>query len=469
MFSFRSPGLVSLVLLTAFLGSVQKAASTEVVLQGGVQDKNYEGLLSKQDTLVLDLGTALEMARDKNLNLEVQEYSIKEARDRLVGSSAEFLPSVSLIQNINQRDGNFQVFGNQVLPIRQKSVQPRIQSSFSVFQGGRVLFGLVSSNNLLKAEKEKLNDTEQAVLQNTAIAYFSVQRYAAELESELTRLKQAEQNLRERKIALDLGDDIKLSVLQAQQEVEESKARIATVKGQYYSESCKLNALLNLPTDVLVVPVGQVDENSILKWEQQPQLSYLIGMANKNRPDIHIQDYLIKSQRAKQYQTVSNFLPTVQVVSNLSLIGPSYSSLKPDEQLALVVQYDALKNLGGAGISSYLQAKHNKEKLQAELQQIIKDLESSLASLYLNVISGKENLTANSAALKASEESYRQASARLKEGVGTPFELTVAQTALERARANYYDAVVNNKVAQVNFLKGLGIINKKNLTEGIDL
>jgi outer membrane protein TolC len=447
--------------------SITPVAAT--VLQGSVQDKAYEDQLSKQKIIVLDLDTALALAADQNLNLEIQEYNVKTARDRLVGRTSEFLPSVSVINTMLQRDGHIQIFGNQAVRIRQKSVQPRIVNSFNFFQGGRVLFGWIAQNNVLKAEKQRLTDTEQAVLTNTANAFFAVQRFQAELESELVRSQQAEQNLKERETALRLGDDIKLSVLLAEQEAQESKARIANLRGQFYTQSSQLNTFLNLPIETLILPAGRVDEADIVGWQGQPSLQRLIGTAIQNRPDVLAQQFEVKAQRARQTQTISAFLPTVGLSNTLGLIGPNYANLYGDEQLALTIQYDALRNLGGVATADYLLAKHTKQQLQTQLGQITKQIESDIAGLYLAVSTGRDALIANKAAYVAAEESFRQARVRLREGVGTPFEITVAQSGLERARANYFDALINYKVSQVNLLRGLGIINRQNLVSGIKL
>ncbi len=458
--------LIFILALSVVSSTIAKEQTT---LKAEIQDKNFENYLSKNKTLVLDLETVLQMALDKNLQIQIQDYSVQTARDRLVGSTAEFLPSISLSQVLLQRDGHIQIFGNQVIRVRQKSIQPRMQATFNLFEGGRVLFGWIASRNQLAAQKALLSDTQQEVLSNAANTYFSLQRFAAELESEITRLKQAEQNLKERQTALELGDDIRLSVLLADQEVQESRARISTLRGQFYTQSSNLNAQLNLPIDVLILPVGNVDESEIVRWQQNPSLEGLISNALNNRPDLQALKSNIKAQRALQTQSISQFLPSVQLGTQLGLIGPRYNTLYGDEQLFLTVQYDALRNLGGAAVSNYLQNKHIRQRLETEYDLNLKNLESRLANLYLAVITSRETLNANRAALNAAEESYRQARIRLKEGFGTPYEITVSQTGLERARANYFDAAINNKVAQVNLLRGLGMANTKNLVEGVEL
>ncbi|MDX1920610.1 MAG: TolC family protein [Candidatus Caenarcaniphilales bacterium] len=449
-------------------------SSSIQVIRGGIEysnikDVNYEKILSKDDILILDLRTVLEMAMDKNLSIDIQEYTVKAARDRLIGRTGAFLPNVSFIQDIARREGNIQLFGDQTIEVRQTSYQPRSDTRFTLFQGGRVLFGWISSKNLLKSSKQDLTQAVQDSLTSVSTTFFELQRFQAELETELRRLEQAELNLKQRKIALDLGDDIKLSVLLAQQEVDQAKSRIATLKGNYYSQSARLNELLNLPYKTLIVPMAESIESKIIRWQEKPTLETLIGRAISNNPKLQSKQYEVKAARADQIATVANFLPEAGVQSVNGFIGPDYSSLVSNNVYSFYVRYDILSNLGVSPVANYLEAKHNKERNKKEFELLTKQTEQQVSQNYLNVISGEEVLNSNISALNASEEAYRQALARLKAEVGTPYELKVAQTDLARARADYYQSLVNFKVSQLQLINVLGLSNVNNIVEGVDL
>ncbi len=466
--------LLLLLIWTLSNFSVSVLSSEQASLKGSVEwanvrDSSYEEALSKGTILVLDLATVLEMALDKNLDIEVQEYVIKKAKDNLIGSSSKFLPSVSFSQTLSRREGSIQLFGNQTIPISIKSVQPQIYSSFALFRGGKVLFGWLSSKKQLDAEKTNLDSTKQITLQQVAATYYGLQRFKAELESELVRFEQAELNLKERKIAKELGADIGLSVLLAQQEVDQTTARIEELKGSLYIESGKLNQLLNLPQDVLIIPATGIDENSLVAWKTHPDVLSLIAIAKSKSPELQSLKLYQDSARAQQLQSVSAFLPTLEISSVTAWVGPNFHNLSQFNQYMLVGQYDVLQNLGGAALSNYLLAKHSKDELGAQLQRNAKQLENSVNESYLRLDSGRRVFLANKSSLKYSEEAYKQAIARLKAEVGTPYEVKVSQTELERARANYFDSLVKYKVAQVNLIKVLGMATPQNLVKGVEL
>lgn len=467
--------LYSILFYFSFLALACRAEDEKpAVLKGNinwsdVQDKEYENNLAKETTLFLDLETTLQMALDKNLTIQVQQYQVKQAKDQVLGSGAEFLPSVSFSQTFLRRDGNIQLFGNQVVPVKVRSIQPAFLPSFRLFQGGRVLFGFLASRQNFKSENQQLESVSQSTLQDTANTYFSLQRFKAELESELTRLAQAELNLKERKIAKELGADIALSILFARQEVEQAKARIEELKGSLYTESAKLNKFLNLNANILVLPTTGIKEQDLISILGEKPVKKLIAKALLNSPDIASLKDLSEYYRLKKIQNISAFLPTVEIRNISSWIGSEFNNLSPDRQYILAIQYDFFQNLGGKAITNLLLAKHIQQENETKLQEQIKELESNVSEAYLKVMSGKKIFLANKTSLQVSQEAYNQSVARLKGEVGTSYEVKIAQTELERARANYYAALINYQIAQISLLRSLGLVNISNLTQGVNL
>ena len=285
-----------------------------------VRDNEYEEVLNKDKILILDLETALQMALDQNLDINVQEFTIKKTKDQLLNSTTKFLPSVSFGQVLSRRKGAVQLFGNRTFGVDIQTIQPQIQTSFGLFQGGRVLFGWLSNKKLLASEKKNFDSAKQAIIQQTAISYYALQGHKAELESEMARLEQANLNLKERKIAKEFGADIRLNVLLAQQEVDQSIARIEEVKGNLYIESAKLNELLNVGQSILIIPAENLTEKSLITWQNQPQINSLIAQAQAYNPQIEAVKLLEESTKAKKFQTISGFLPKDKIFLKKILI-----------------------------------------------------------------------------------------------------------------------------------------------------
>jgi outer membrane protein TolC len=460
-----------LITLTSTLGA---GAETIESLQGEiswqkVEDKNYEKILSKEKILVMELQDALTMALDKNLDITVKEIEVKQARDKLLGQTAEFLPSATFSQTMSNTRGVIQLFGDQPLRISYTTFQPLINSSFYPFQGGRVFFGWLAERKSLQASKEELSTEEQNILRDTIASYYTIQKYKAQLESELIRLEEAEQNLKERIISRDEGADITLSVLLAQQEVDESKAKIESLRGSLYSESCHMNELLNLPIGNLIIPSTNADEKDLVTWIQEPHIAELLTSALKNNPDIRYLKDIVEVRRFQQAQSFAPFLPTVQIYDTQSWLGQDARNLFNNEQYGVIIRYDAMDHLGGTALAKYLEAKHMKEISRTQLKSQINKLQTQLSSDYLRVLASKKSLMAFKSALKAAEESYRQALARKKAEVGTSYDLKVAQRDFEKARSDYFDALITWKVAQVDFVRSLGMANVKNYVEGVKL
>ncbi|HEY9885890.1 MAG TPA: TolC family protein [Vampirovibrionales bacterium] len=433
------------------------------------EGKDYEKLLSKQNTIVLNLQTLLQLASDDNLSIEIESYSVKEAQAKLVGASAQFLPSVSFVQDINRRDGNIQLFSDQTIQVTQTSYQPRVLASFDVFQGGKVLFGWIAQKNLLDASNAQFNSQKQKSLTDVASSYTQLQRYREQLEAEFVRKEQASLNLEQRETALALGDDIKLSVLLARQELDKANAQIAALKASMYIESNKLNKLLNLPIETLILPAEKLEEKDVLDFTSTFEFNNLIVKAIQGNPSLKVNKEILKAYKAQEIQSIAPFLPKATISSSTGYIGPGYDDLVKNNNFALTVRYDALEHLGGSALANFLESKQLKNKSRAELLLKIKELEADINQLFLNVVSGKEVVKANQSVLDASKEAYRNAKERLDAEVGTPYELKVAQTDLSNARAVYYESLANYRIAEFNLMNKLGIVSIKSLVEGVKL
>ena len=444
----------------------------EVKINITVRDNSYEQELSKNDTLFLSFEDALLKSLDQNLSIKIQEYSVNISKDNLLSSTADFLPSISLKNQYGRNEGST-VFGSNIIDTSSDFAKAYGEANFSFFQGGKVFFGYIASKNELNASKELLNSEKQKILAETAVSYLELLRLQKELESEMSRLKEAERNLQERNISLEAGLDIKLSVLLANQEVKEAEARIANLKGQFYSASANLNRLLNLPVNILIMPMGDLESKDIilgiLAEKSEYKLSKLVNTAVLNNPDIKSNKYFIDSLEARRKQSISGFLPVVSLYATHGNVGRNYADMLNSSQVALTVSYDILNNLGLSAVANYKKAKDTKEQELLKLSQVIKQIESLISQDYLNVISGQRQVEASKSAFESAQESYRFAKERLKEGVGTQYELTIAQTGLERARASFFDSLINYKSAQIKLIKDLGLASVENLTHGVSI
>ena len=117
--------------------------------------------------------------------------------------------------------------------------------------------------------------------------------------------------------------------------------------------------------------------------------------------------------------------------------------------------------------------KHNliqKNKLQ--IQQLENQAGSLENQIDLEIVQARVNLQNSVQTLKIQEENlelaqkvFKVTKIKYQEGVGANLEVTEAQNALQQAETNYYSALYNALIAQVDLKRALGTLTEDTLTE----
>lgn len=432
-------------------------------------DKGITGS-STQQVLLLDLKTALELASQDNLSIKYELLNNNIADAQHIEKISRFLPSIKLTHSIIDRNGNAQFFGDNTVPIRLNSKNFAVNVNFDLFQGGRVLFGYLASKENILAQEKELSKIQQDNLQEVANNYLAMQRYQSELNSELARLQTAELNLKEREIAVEVGKDIKLSILLAKQEVIESQARITKLKGDFYKSSSKLNNLLNIDSNKLIMPEAQSASNSVINTKLEDLiLNNLIYQATNSNPSVQKELASLAKNKYLQKQSFAPFFPRVSISLEDSALGSEYNHLVNNKQGVLSINYELFEHLGGTTLANIKESRHRTQQQYINLQRQINNIKQEVTNSYIELISQSDQLKANKLALEVSQESQRFASERLKAGVGTQYELKISQSNLEDSRANYYDSLLNYQQAEISLIKNIGLLTVENIITGVNL
>jgi|GEM_PF-5244270 len=445
------------------------------VLANKIAEKNFRRLvgfenLPENKIIVIDLKSALRMALEKNLDLQIQKYNLKEEKYKLLKSTAKFLPDLNLVNSFIRTKGNIQFTGDELLAIENESYRGGANFSFGLFRGGKILFGWLASQKNFEKEKKIFNTKEQEILTEAIISYFKLQANLAQIKSGLSRIEKAQANLSNRKIALEAGIDIGLNVLLAEQELESAKSSLAVLKGRFYIESINLSKILNIELGTVLVPF-EINEQQLLKFGKEPVKYYaskLTKLALANNPQILAENLNYQSAKFEKKAIIGDFFPTLSIQANLGYLGSEPRRIKENNQYSLRADYD-LTSLGSKKILDFLQYSDFLEKNRIKLKQKISEIASKALSLFFEINAKQKAYLASKKALSVSEKAYEQAEARLKAGLSNPYELKVAQSDLELIRSNYYETLVDFKISEINLLQAIGLVSIENLTNGLQI
>ncbi len=105
------------------------------------------------------------------------------------------------------------------------------------------------------------------------------------------------------------------------------------------------------------------------------------------------------------------------------------------------------------------QAKYTLDKTTNTLDNVKKAIDLEKTSAQINLRNAILNMDAQQNNLELAERVYNTTKKKYEQGVGSSFEVLQADTELQRAQGNYFDALYNAVVARINYFKSIGQLN----------
>ncbi len=105
------------------------------------------------------------------------------------------------------------------------------------------------------------------------------------------------------------------------------------------------------------------------------------------------------------------------------------------------------------------QAQYTLDKTNNTLENVKRAIDLETTSAQINLRNAILNMDAQQKNLELAERVYNTTKKKYEQGVGSSFEVLQADTELQRAQGNYFDALYNAVVARINYFKAVGQLN----------
>lgn len=105
------------------------------------------------------------------------------------------------------------------------------------------------------------------------------------------------------------------------------------------------------------------------------------------------------------------------------------------------------------------QAKYTLEKTNNTIENVKKAIDFEKNAAQINLRNAILNMDAQQKNLELAERVYNTTKKKYEQGVGSSFEVLQADTELQRAQGNYFDALYNAVIARINYFKAVGQLN----------
>ncbi|MDF3932987.1 AdeC/AdeK/OprM family multidrug efflux complex outer membrane factor [Pseudomonas citronellolis] len=395
----------------------------------------------------------VEVALDNNRDLRVAALNVEAYQAQYRIQRAELFPAVSA-----DFAGSRQRLPSRVSTTGDSMISSQYGATLGVTAWEVDLFGRLRSlrDQALEqylATEEARRSTQTALVANVANAYLTLRADQAQLQLTRDTLATYQKTYDLTKRSNEVGVASALDLRQAQTSVESARATLAQYTRLVAQDQNALTLLLGsgLPADL---PQG-------LGLEQQMLAEVPAGLPSdllQRRPDILEAEHQLKAANASIGAARAAFFPSISLTANAGSLSPDLSGLFDGGSGTWLFKPSISLPIFNAGS---LKASLDLAKVQKNIQ--VAQYEKAIQTAFSEVADGlaargtySDQLTAQRALVKASDEYYRLADKRYRTGVDNYLTLLDAQRSLFSAQQQLITDRLNQLTSEVNLYKALG-------------
>ena len=433
-----------------------EATELQSTAQQSLQNAN-----TTDTTLVLDLKTVVGLALAQNLNIQLAEAVLDQAKGERWLYTSGLLPSVRGSLFYERYSGSDIFVQENPTSVDRDTYRPRINFDYQIPLGGKTIFNMLAGKALKESKEHALDNTTQKAMLDSLVQYYSWLKDEAKIKAAEKALKQAEATTKTQSDRLKNGFSSQLDVEQANIQRIDRAGDVLSVKTSQATDSIILASLLNVPVEQAISATSS-DWSILSVVEKTNNLSQLLQVANQQRNDLKDLNSQISAAKSQYNASFSDLLPTVALGSYVGGVGP-YGELRNTYQRGVSLNLDMLKNLGTSAIGNIKtqRAKWQQAIMQMEIKQ--NEINKTIATTFNEWQYYQQRLALTEEKVKSSTEAERIAKARISTGFGIQLELLKAQADLAKAEQDYAESLYQANVAQLKLLYETGQLTPQSL------
>ena len=401
----------------------------------------------------LSLNEAINIALNKNTQLQKGENSLETYKSGLKAAYGNFLPTIDAFGNWNwqrtkEAGGTYilQGYTFDQLPstTENRTYTAGVNGDITIFDGLSNIASLSQSQNDLEAARLSFARLKQDIVFQTISLYYQVINIKQLLnvkEDDVTWNQKNLETITERNKlgAVTLADVYK-------QQVQTGNAELALIQTKNDLETARTNLLYYLGLDVLQnyefeePSVGSLD--TLGNTSENQNLNELIAKALGERSDYKSAQLSLESANSGVTIAQSGYFPRLS--GNISYQMRSdalkYFETKSTKYFTISATL-SIPILSGFSVDNRVQiAEVNAENKSIELTELERDIKRNIQKTFLDMRAAEKSLSVNDKNVKAAEETRRIDSEKYSLGSGTLLDVLIANSDYTMARTNYINA-----------------------------
>ncbi len=406
---------------------------------------------------VLTLEESIQLALDRNLEVQLAKEEVKFALERKNEARTNFLPKFSATYTYRRPSENTVTFGGVTFESEDTN-QFRLTGSVDqpIFTGLEVLSTYQLSKMGLDVAKIQLQRARLDLILAVKQAYFEILRAEKIRQVEEQSVLQLKEGVRVAKNFVQVGMRPKVDVLDAETRLGESELALIVAINDIGVAKARFNTVLRQPIDT---PLAVVDILSTQSYKRSYESTQQIAL--QHRPELLEANKNVDIAEKEVTLVQSDYYPDLNLSANYFRRGDdptvNGSDLTDRESWDIVAAAEWTFFEWGKTRYATNQQRTRLRQSKNTREQIKDGILLEVKTAFLAVQAAEKGIRVAAKSVESAEENFRISQERYREQVATATETLDAQTRLTRARTNYTNALVVFNLARAALVRAMGL------------
>ncbi|MEP6700244.1 MAG: TolC family protein [Bacteroidota bacterium] len=419
----------------------------------------------REEKKPLTLTEAIELSIKNSHQLKSSEAKIEEATAALKEAVQKKLPDANVsgsylrlaaanfdlkIKNNNNGGGT----NTNQTPKVSQAMYGIVNASLPIFAGGRIRYGIESSEFLEKAAKLDAEDDKDLVIQTTIEAFAVLFKAKTAVRLVKENLAQSRQRAKDLSNLEKNGLLARNDLLKAELQSSTIELNLLDAENNLQLANINMDLMMGLPTATELV----LDTTGIERKDDPRMLDDYMQLAFTNRKDISALDYRTKAAETGVKAVKGEKYPALQLTGGyIAADVPKVFSIVNALNIGVGVSYN---------IASIWKNKVKVQQAEARVKQLVatKDIADDNLRLqvnknYFSLLSNRKKIEVYAKALEQAKENNRIIKNKFDNSLATTTELLEADVALLQATLSYTLAKADAFVAYNKLLQTVGVLS----------
>jgi outer membrane protein len=319
---------------------------------------------------------------------------------------------------------------------------------------GRVFIGLQARASALNYYKAQAEVTKETIKANIYKIYYQLVVGEKQLASVQANVNNIARQLHDTKEIYKNGFAEKLDIDKLTVQLNNLQTQVLSIQNQLAAGNASLKFLINMPQKEELVLTDTLSDDDLKSGILDSSYNY------NDRKDIQLYTTNVKLQEYNVKQYKLNKIPTLAAVASYSKtayasdLSSVWDTWYPASYIGINLNVPIF---GGFYKNAKIQeAKYSLRQANNNLAQLKSSVDNDVAQARINMKTALATIDNQKQNIQLAENVFNSTTLKYAQGLGSNQEIYDAQTQLQVAQNNYYNALYDAIIAKINYLQAVG-------------